>query len=135
MLINYDCIRSVLLALEKHLDMTDAFKFISVDISEIVSYEELARFEGKDIAYSVYMLIDAGYLTAEDCSALPLPAAVLPKIKTITYKGHEFAEHIKNDTLWKEVKNVAGKVGAKSLSLLSQIIASVLTQKINNYLP
>ena len=44
--------------------------------------------------------------------------------------GHEFLANIRKDTVWNGVKSVAGKVGATSLSALTQIAANVVTELV-----
>lgn len=51
-------------------------------------------------------------------------------VADLTPKAHEFLADIRADTVWNDVKAVAAKVGSKSLSALSQIVAAVISEII-----
>lgn len=137
MTINYDCLRAVMLSLENRLTLNEKLRRVSVEIYDIAEYEELkSDYSAKDIVYSVHMLIDAGFLQTEH-STIPekyQQAAPPPKILTITYKGHEFIEHMKNDNVWNKVKNTAKEISVFSLSALMEIAATIVTEMIRNKL-
>ena len=131
MILNFECLRQTLKALEENLKMSDNLDFCPVGINEIINYSELKNeYEPKDIAYCVYMLVDSGMVNAIHASNLVQEL----RVKTITYKGHEFLQQIKNDTVWKKTIDILKPIGVFSIDIISKVTVNVLTEMIKNSL-
>jgi hypothetical protein len=63
----------------------------------------------KEISYHVMLLNQAGLLKATDVSNSETGLAWLPI--SLTYQGHEFLDAIRNDTVWKKVKETVKEKG------------------------
>ena len=50
----------------------------------------------------------------------------------LTPAGHEFLEHIRNDSIWKSVLELSGKIGAKSLSAIAQVAKMFISELITH---
>ena len=118
---NPDCARDVLIALE------------SCGPREIITVEKLCeRIPGQsadDVHYSCKKLNEAGFIEAETADFLAGGTSIIA-VKDITYAGHEFLTNIRKDAIWDGVKSVAKKVGATSISAMTQIATNVVTELI-----
>lgn len=47
-----------------------------------------------------------------------------------TYAGHQYLENIRDPKIWKETKEKMALVGSASLSILSQVAASIIQNKL-----
>ncbi len=123
MKLNPDCIRAILLAVEEVCDMESYFSTV-----EDCSYIK-GNFSREEIAYHVRQCDLAGllYECSRDFSGNAMIADLSPA-------GHEFLANIREENIWANVKTVSAKVGSKSLSCLTQIASSVITQLIKSQL-
>lgn len=55
---------------------------------------------------------------------------VIYSVRRLTYKGHEFVETVRDDTVWRKVKDKARAVGAMTLPALVQIGTAVIKSQI-----
>lgn len=125
MRLNVDCVRDVLIQLEKAEFNTTTYVF---DLAKTLS-----SYAEEDIIYTCLKLYEAGFIIAEvyDINGFGLPE--IKYISDITYEGHQFLADIHSDTIWNGAKNVAMKVGINSLNGFSQIVASIVTMLIKNH--
>ena len=117
-----DCVRGILLTMED-LDYGG-------HMNPEILHQALPEYSVEQLVYTCLMLEDGGFL---ELITIDMPGQYLPGIKAIvslTYKGHEFISSIRKNEIWTGVKMIAGKVGSTSLSALSQIAASVVTQLV-----
>lgn len=122
MKLNYDCCRDILLFLEE-ASYNETVLFASIKNS-LVKYDE------DTLSYTCIKLYEAhmidGNFIQYDSSNMP----ILHSITDITILGHEFLSEIHEDTVWNGVKSVATKIGVTSMSALTQIASSVVTELI-----
>lgn len=128
MKLNYDCMRSILLVLEKELTLNDDYSYSDLFLNDFLESPDLKKFDKNDISYNLYKLSEANYIVAGQLHLSARNTAYW--IRTITYEGHEFLENVRKDETWGKVKNIANKVGANSLSVIAQISSNVITQLI-----
>lgn len=125
--LNYECLRKTLMFLEKNLKLSDDLDFKPLGIHEIVDYSELKKdFDQKDIAYCVHMLADSGMISVLSDNSWVREL----RVQTITYKGHEFLQQIKNDTVWKRVTDKLKPIGVFTINFISQVAVNVITEII-----
>lgn len=131
MRLDYDCLRKVLLTLEKMLKCeykNNVLYFNDVSIDDVFNELMGEGFAKEDIFYAAYNLEQANYIKAE---TVPGDNGIFDYIiSDITYEGHEFLGKIKPDSVWKQIKNALGKVGSFSLPIISSIAASLSTSLI-----
>lgn len=48
----------------------------------------------------------------------------------LTWNGHQFLNNIRSDSVWTKTKSVATKIGAHSITSITQIATAILTQII-----
>lgn len=126
MKLNYDCIRSVLLHLEKTLAFDEDLKIQTVTIEEI--FENLPKYENSDILYSASKLNEAGYISAQ--LIFSGGGFVNGYVSDITYSGHEFLEKVRDNKLWSNVKKVLSKLGTTGLSLIGETAGVMISKQL-----
>ena len=122
MKLNPDCIRDILISVEEATDGVNLFQY---DIQE-VTYKRMKKYEHNEIIYHIRQCKMADLIVG--CQEFD--AGDLVWIQDLSPKGHEFLANIRQDTIWNNTKEVAAKVGSKSLNTLLQISTSIITQLI-----
>lgn len=127
MKLNYDCVRSVLLTVEKSKTIDEELNINPVTVETI--FEQLPKYEDNEILYTIEKLKEAGYINA----ALHFAAGhfIDGTVSSITYSGHEYLDNIREPEVWRKVKAMLKNAGATTLPLISQaakmLIGSQLT--------
>ena len=133
MKLDLDCVRSVMLVMERDLSFTvdgDVLVPNRLTLEQIDSL--LPEFSKEDIFYAIYNLNQAGYL---DVSILRTSGGGVYNctVKDITYTGHEFLNKIRDEKRWAKVKSAANAVRDYSLSAISAIAEGVTSAAISAY--
>lgn len=117
MKLNLDCIRAILLEVEK----CDYNESIPIEILE----KRLPTYYNQDIRYNCLKLYEAGYISAicvhVDNSTLPY----IHEIIDITYPGHEFLASIRKEENWEKTKEIGEKIGSFGLRMAGTIAEGV----------
>lgn len=127
MKLNYDCVRSVLLTVEKSKTIDEELNLNPLAVETI--FEQLPKYEDSEILYTIEKLKEAGYINA----ALHFAAGhfIDGTVSSITYSGHEYLDNIREPEVWRKVKTMLKNAGAITLPLISQaaqmLIGSQLT--------
>ncbi len=124
MKLDLNCIRDSLITLEKWLILNDDLEFVFLDLDEICKSSELQKYARTDIAYTLVMLEEAGFIKAVidyGCNAI----CELDVIR-LTYEGHQFLETIRPKDTWDKIYAVAEKTGHKSLTSIMEIADIIL---------
>ena len=127
MKLNYDCVRSVLLTVEKSKTIDEELNLNPLAVETI--FEQLPKYEDSEILYTIEKLKEAGYINA----ALHFAAGhfIDGAVSSITYSGHEYLDNIRDPKVWRKVKSVLAKAGATTMPLISQaaqvLVGSQLT--------
>lgn len=127
MKINNDCVRDILLHLEKELDYNNIYIISSDDDQESVLGYTVA-----EVVYSLEKLYEAGYINAK--VAKTLNPSTMVYVNSITWSGHQFLDTIRPQTVWEKTKQDAAQIGSTSLTVLSQIAVTVASQLISKNL-
>lgn len=122
MKLNHDIVREVLLYLEDHLELNDELDSTKIMIPEVTADE---------VAYTLLKLSEADFITIITDEDLSGNLDIF--VKSLTWKGHEFLDNIRNNNTWDKVKKVAAEVGADSLSTLQKIAINVISASITAY--
>lgn len=124
MKLNPDCIRDLLLVIEKTTDANTMFQY------EDNSQNELLKKYDKDELYYHFRQADLTgllYKAQYDMSGNFYCIDLSPK-------GHQFLSDISSDNNWYKTKEIASKVGSFSIDALSSIATGVITNLISNNL-
>ncbi len=124
MKLEVDLVRQLLLHIEEH-----ATRPIS-DLDNI----EIGGWTEDQVDYHVVQLADAEFIEAaidrvpdnEDPSVMH----VIYSVRRLTYKGHEFLETVRDDSVWRVVKEKAKAVGALTLPVIAQIGGAYVKSQI-----
>ena len=124
MKLDLNCVRDSLLTLEKWLVLNDQLEFIFLDLNEIMESAEMQKYTKPDVAYTLVMLEEAGFIKAVidyGCDEI----SELDVIR-LTYQGHQFLETIRPKDTWNKIYAVAEKTGHKSLTSIMEIADIIL---------
>ena len=127
MKLNYDCVRSVLLAVEKAEMIDENLSLTPLKVFEL--FDGLPEYKDNEILYTVEKLKEAGYINA----TIQFAAGhfIDGTVSSITYSGHEYLDNIREPEVWRKIKAMLKNAGAITLPLISQaaqlLIGSQLT--------
>ena len=132
MVLNLKCIRDTLLALERCLVLNDELEFVGQNLDELRKSGELLQYSRSDLAYTLVLLTEADFIE----SYIDYADDVIEELTVIrlTYKGHQFLDSIRPDSLWKKIYSISGVTGLKSLSTVMQIADILLPETIKSAL-
>lgn len=128
MKLNYDCIRSVLLYLEKAVTIDNDLKIVIVRVENI--FEELPKYENNEILYSLSKLNEAGYINAQ--LRFASGSFVDGYVTGITYAGHDFLEKVRDNKTWTNVKSALSKVGSTGFMLIGEAAKALLLKRLGD---
>ena len=129
-----ECIRSVMLTLEKELVFTcrdDVLARNCLSLDQICAL--LPAFSKEDVFYTIYNLDQAGYL---DISIQWTGGGEVYhcSVKDITFPGHEFIARIRDAERWKKVKGAIGAIRDYSLSAIASVSEGITSAAISAYI-
>lgn len=122
MKLDHDCVRAVLLYLEKTLELDN-----EIDATDIV----IKKYQQQDIVYSVRKLAEAGYLNTTDYSADDEQNII---INSISWDGHRFLDTVRDPKVWMHSKSVASKLLSVSIGMMENIASQVITNLVSQQL-
>lgn len=132
MKLNHDCLRDVLLVLEDELALDDTMQYEDLWIGDFVNNKSLCSYTKIEIAYSVYKLSEAGYLSSGAFYSTARNSSYY--IRTVTFYGHEFIDSIRDETRWNGIKKGLSAVRDYSLSAISSIAEGMTSGAVAAYL-
>lgn len=123
MVLNPDCVRDVLLAIE------------SAKLDEYISpgtlHRSLPQYSEGEIEYTCLVLSDGDFIQVV---LLQIPGREIPGVKSITrltFKGHEFIAKIRDPERWPKLRKAMAGVRDYSLSALNAIAEGATSAAIN----
>ena len=108
-----DLVRKLIFAIEEH---PEGFAPPTIEIE---------GYSGEEIGYHLSLMLEAGLIDGSDVSNFNCrsPQAIA---SSLTWKGHEFADAARNDTMWnKAKKTIQEKVGTVSIALLTEYLQNL----------
>lgn len=124
MILNPDCIRDILIYVEKNTDLRHP-----LSISPNLLPDDLCNYSGDEIMYHIKQ--------AELSNLLKVPSWYMDGSCLISYllpEGHEFLSDIREDNNWNKIKSIAKSVGSNSLDAIKQIASGVIATLIQSNL-
>lgn len=120
MKLNHDCVRDVLLFVEEHASYDG---YIAVDSSDLPSYSD------ETIIYAVDKLVEADYLNGKAHKDV---VSVMPtiSISSMTWSGHQFLDNIRDDSVWKDTKNILSKFSSVSLGIVNNVASQIISSLV-----
>ncbi|WP_195536357.1 DUF2513 domain-containing protein [Bacillus paralicheniformis] len=118
--LKHDCIRDLLLELEKNLKLNQ-----TLSVSDIANLSSMKCYHQDDIVYTINKLDEAGFIKSISYMGGGLD------VSEITYYGHQFLDNVRGNSIWSETKSQLSKVGgAASLSVISELASSLVKAKL-----
>lgn len=118
------------------------YTLLSIEASESLngpSEDELLElinkyhpYDRKQVVYTIDKLKEANYISGKVKYANDQPMWI--NAGNLTYEGHKFLDNIRDDGVWKDTKAVVAKFSSVSLSIISTVASSVITQLIQQQL-
>lgn len=128
MKLNQDCVRDILLELEKKLDLnTQLFK------NDLLMFSSYEKYGEKDFFYTLLKLTEAGYLNAKITAGANNPVFSV-NISSISWEGHKFLDSVRDNEVWKQTKSIISKFSSVSITTIENIASNVITQLISKQL-
>jgi len=121
--LNHDCVRDLLLAVEKHTNLND-----HLNHDKILVLQDLKDYDDDIIIYTAQKLNEAGFINGN--FDFYYDDTIHISISSLTYDGHTFLDTIRDDVVWRETKKTASKFSSVSLPILLDIGASYLKSKL-----
>lgn len=122
MKLNLDCMRDVLLEMEK------APYGQSIHPKSI--HSALSKYNADDIDYSIIKLEEAGFIDAiidsHDFGVIIL------RLDDITYEGHQFLANIRTPSIWERAKSMCYKAGSSSIPFIMQVASQLISEHLGN---
>lgn len=113
--LNHDCLRDVLLEVEK---IPLGGKLHSRDLAE-----QMPKYEHDVVIYTIRKLFEGKYISGNEPTSNHSGGVV----KELTLKGHNFLDTIRPKETWDLVKEKANSIGSVSIDVLSSIASQVGT--------
>lgn len=118
MRLNYDCIRDILIYIEDNTDYEN--EYVSSDeLLTNLSYDKNTLFYHVDMISQAELVDDVFYAEDEP-----------QEVSRLSWEGHQYLDNIRDNGIWKIVKEKANSVGSLSLKLLIPLAESVIKQKL-----
>lgn len=118
-----ECVRDVLLTLES-LD-----KGVALTSDNYVEFPLLLSYDLETVSYTLKRLDEAGFVNVK---FFPVLSGDDPfRATSLTWAGHQFLDNVRDNRVWEETKKAASKIAGVSLSVLSEVAASVLKRTLN----
>lgn len=129
MKVNYDCIRKILLYIEANSGYepnTTIYKIIRPKaIHEALSRD---KYSDEEITYAIQLLFEEGYFNIDRVPLYGSNNTLFNiDITSLSWRGNELLNNIKNDTAWDAVKERCKKVGVGSIKVISNITGALGT--------
>lgn len=120
MQLNLDCMREILLEVEK-LGLNERLPLKKL-------HEQLNHYSLDEIIYNTAKLNEADFIKV--VSKKYAANSTIVSIIDITYEGHQFLASIRNKSVWEDIKASALAIGSFSIPIIQQIAASYFSSRI-----
>ena len=129
MKLNYDCIRKILLYIEANSGYEP-----NTTIYKIIQPREISKalrsdgFDNEEITYAIQLLFEEGYLNIDRKPVYGTNNTLFNiDITSLSWRGNELLNNIRNDTAWNAVKERCKKVSVGSIKVISDITGALGT--------
>ena len=122
MKLNPDCVRFVLIMVEKETGHNKTFMIPAAGVQD-------PEFTADEIFYHINQCKDAGLLGKVTKNVLGEY-----EIFDLSPKGHEFLSNIRENTVWNKTKQISKSAGIATMSTLVQIASAVISDVISKNL-
>ncbi|MEW8355081.1 MAG: DUF2513 domain-containing protein [Candidatus Thiodiazotropha sp.] len=123
---DWDFVRKILLEIEKYQvnDVEIDLSVLEVDIIAIIFNGKVNPSQNSKIKYHFILLMEEGFIRSNYEPGMNDEI----KIYGLSWQGHDFAEKLRNDNWWNEVKRRAEE---KGVALTTEALSNILTHYMN----
>ena len=126
MKLDYDCVRSILLELEKKPRFDDDLRITPVPVEEM--FAALDRYSDGDILYCIETMKDAELIKAN--LQYGGGSFIMGYVSGITYKGHELLDSIRDRKIWQRLKQLLSAAGATTFDIIIDVAKDIVKSNI-----
>lgn len=134
MRLNKECIRDVLLYIEKECIYYDHPNFgrqlKNVGYPNLCEDELLLKYDKYDVYYTISKLFEGQYIEGYVIPQKDYSNFNHAIIEGLTLRGHDLLDNIRPETVWQETRSILGKVGDFSLGIMSQVAGETMASYI-----
>lgn len=120
MKLNHECIRDLMLYLEKNLSYNN-----EITINDINELDYMSE----ELLYTSERLIEAGYIKAHIQSYISDEFPTI-YVQAITYSGHELLDNIRDNSVWNKIKNKISGLASVSVPIINSVASTVISELI-----
>lgn len=121
MRLNHECVRDLLLYIEENLEYDNELEINRLNLKDY-SLEELL--------YTSQKLAEAEYINCDDSIEIDDEYPII-LVSSITYKGHQFLDTIRDNQVWKNTKKVLSFLKSVSIEITSETASKVINHMID----
>ncbi|MCT3395898.1 DUF2513 domain-containing protein [Lentilactobacillus hilgardii] len=120
--LNHDCVRDILFWVEKNVSLRP------IRTDTVINSLD-SNWTDDELIYCIIQLNEAELL--DGGASMSNGGIATNEIRKITWKGHEYLDNIRDDTIWRKTKKtVFSKVGSASLSIVNSVAAKILSNEL-----
>lgn len=122
MKLDHDFVRQILLKIE------NCDKPLGIERPE---YMELMADNHKtfdELSYTMQILLEGGLVTGKVLWGNNRASYIKPS--NLTFKGHEYLDNIRDNKIWSDTKKATSKLASVSISIMSQVAASLIAKSL-----
>lgn len=120
-----ELVRDILLDIEELHQHPKPFVF-----SDSSKFKRARDCDINTIVYHCELLSEAGFIHWKPTYASN--SLYIAFVNGITYDGHQFLDSVRSPKVWRETKDIAGKIGVFSLNFLSQTASQIISNLASN---
>lgn len=109
--LNHDCVREILITMEKNMSL-----YSIMDSSDFDNM--IVNFSSDEVEYAIRKLSEGGYIDSE----FTMDGYF---VKNMTWDGHQFLDTIRNEKVWTSTKEYVKKFGSFSIPVIQQLATSI----------
>lgn len=135
MQLNLDCIKDVLLYLIDNIEYEecgDTWKVKPISLNTLYQTIALDDYSKTDIMRSTLQLIRCGYITCMYYSPQDKPYLDECMVDDVTFKGYQFAEAVREPTIWDKVKSTISECGNHTFKFIQSAALEIAINKLNS---
>lgn len=125
MKLNQDCVRDIMLFIEKNVTFG-----MFLHLNDFIESSDLKKYDSKTIKYTLGKLDETKFLHSNatwiDNNLVMFSTGML------TWDGHKFLDTIRDSKVWSTTKSVTEKLASVSMSMIESISAQVISNIIKS---
>lgn len=120
MKLSHDCIRDLMLYLEQNLGYNDELEINNLQLKDYLTDE---------LMYTTKKLSEADFLICDNSIEIDDEYPIM-LVNSITYKGHQFLDSIRDDKIWQNTKKAISKLTSASLPIIQEVASSLIKSSL-----